>query len=459
LLMRNLMAAIGGALVVTFLWYILNLWMNNAGIAFIREHGWPASTVWLALAAGAVLGVVRNSCRRRADLRRTAAAVLTAADLGLAYTPTVERPSASLPCFENWYSGKDGYTGEIGGEPVSVFDMTEYIRSDDGSCYQSRTIVLLSAAGLPEATACPRWFRGWFAHAFGFGGTTFDPAAAPAGQANTVRRFGRAMRIELPGDPGPWKAETTETRAQDAAVRRIFAPGLMAALLDHRGWSFQTSGGWLACWRGKAVRPRSERPALIAAAKEIRAALLAAVADPTPVVLPPLSLPTPGQYIARMLGTLAGAILGLFATFFGSTSAAADLTLFSFVPFLAMVGGGITGGLFGYWTGAVFGRLSLIARWRPPAEDTPEHRAEKRRRGRWQIGFGCVGWFVGLAAGLTIFITLKEFVWGGNGGWKALLPVIFFGGGVTGLFSGVVIGNQVARRRADRPPNSAKPSV
>ena len=120
MLIRNLMAAIGGALVVTFLWYIVNLSVNDTGIAFVREHGWSVSTVWLALAVGAVLGVVRNSYLRREELRKTAAAIATAADLRLAYTPTVERPSASLPCFENWYSGKDGISGHIGGEPVKV---------------------------------------------------------------------------------------------------------------------------------------------------------------------------------------------------------------------------------------------------------------------------------------------------------------------------------------------------
>ena len=137
--------------------------------------------------------------------------------------------------------------------------------------------------------------------------------------------------------------------------------------------------------------------------------------------------------------------------------AAVDLGLFRFVPLLAMVGGGIAGGLFGYWAGAVFGCMPVIARWRPPPEDTPEQKAENARRGRWQIGFGCVGWFVGLMAGLSIFITLLEFVWGADGGLKVLLPVLFFGGGVTGIICGVVIGNRVARRRTDRQPNNAEP--
>ena len=75
--------------------------------------------------------------------------------------------------------------------------------------------VLLSAAGSTRGDGLPTVASRLVCHAFGFGGTTFRPGSSPADQANTVRRFGRAIQIELPGDPGPWKAATTESQVQN----------------------------------------------------------------------------------------------------------------------------------------------------------------------------------------------------------------------------------------------------
>lgn len=460
--MRRIGAAIGGAVAITFLWYFFNEWVDNAGIAFVRGQGWPLSTAWLTVAGGAIGGVVRDSLRRRGEVQQSSMAVTTADDLGLAYTPAVGRPAARLPCFERWSRGKDGNTGEIGGVPVSVFDMTECVPSDEGNSYPSRTVVLLPVAGPPEFTATPRWLGGRFAHAFGFGAMTFDPSAAPADDAEVVRRFGRAVRIEAPGDPGPLEPATAETHARETAVRRLFSPALMAALLDHPGWSFQADGEWLACWRGNEVRPAGERPEMMADAGAIRAALLAAVADSSPVGLPPLPLPTSGQYRARLLGTVAGAAIGLFGGFFGGFfgggAAAFGLKLFAVVPLLAAAVGVVPGGVFGYVIGAAIGRLPAVARWTPPPEDTPEQKAEKRRRARWQQGCGCLGLFAGFPAGSAVFVALDELAWGGNvkGGWIAMVPILCFGGAITGWVCGSVLGGRLARRRetGDAKPGS-----
>jgi hypothetical protein len=235
----------------------------------------------------------------------------------------------------------------------------------------------------------------------------------------------------------------------------------MATLLDHPGWSFQANGEWLACWRGNEVRPAGERPGLMADAAEIRGALLTAVADSPLVGLPPLPLPTPGQYAARLLGTLGGGLLGLFGGFFGGFfggEEALGLKMFPIVPFLAAAVGGVAGGAFGFVIGAAIGRLPAVGRWTPPPNDTPEQKAEKRRRTRWQQRCGCLGLIVGLFAGFAVFIAVIAFVLQGNvqGGWIALFPILCISGAITGTIGGAAVGRRLDRRqeRGDVKPSS-----
>jgi hypothetical protein len=446
--MSNLFAAIGWSLTLNIIWYFFNECGKNIGITFVREQGWPVSSAWLVLMIGAVFGVLRNMYLHRAELRTAAVALSTAADLGLEYTQTVERPPISLPCFEHWQSGKDGNTGFIDGEPVSVFDMVEDDLSDtDGSSGRARTVVLLPASGLPEIVVSPRWFRGWLAHAFGVLGMTFDSAAAPIGETEIVRRFGRAVRVELPGNPDQWTERTAEEQKQEAAIRRLFTPKLMTTLLRYRDWSFQAGGGWLACWRGDIIQPVRERPELIAAARKIRAALLSAAADPAPVVLPPQTPLNQGQFAVRLLGTLIGALAGCIAGF--ELISTWYMNPFAFAPFIGMIAGLFAGGFCGYWVGAIVGRLPMVARWKLPPPDPLEQKAEKLRRRQWILVCGFVGWCIGLPAGFAAFIALEDFI-RGNGAWKIVYPILAFGGGIAGIICGALVGNRLARRRTER---------
>ncbi len=389
--MRLISATVAGMLTATFLWYFVNGFVQDAGIGFVRGHGWPVSTAWLAAAVGAAAGLVNHSRGRREQKRRAAGAESAAADLGLAFTPTVERPAAALPCFANWYSGKDGNTGVVDGVPVSVFDMTSCIESSEGGdSYPSHTVVLVPAVGLPEFTAGPRSLGSRLTDAFGGGGMTFDPAAA-GDAAEVVRRFGRAVWVDPRGSPGPFEPATAAHLASETTVRRLFTTALMSALLDQPDWSYEANGEWLACYRRKVVRPAGERPHLIAGAVRIRAALLAAAADPPPAGLPPLPLPTPGQYRSRGFGTLAGVVLGMAGGLFGGGAAVSEWDLLKVVWLLAVAVGVVTGGVLGYWVGAAIGLLPAVKRWSPPPAGTPEQQAETRRRSRWQTGCGCVG--------------------------------------------------------------------
>ena len=449
--MRLITATVAGIITVTVLWYFLNPWVGYAGIRFVRGQGWPISTAWLVAAVGAVAGIVNHLRGRRKESHQTDAAELTASELGLAYTPTVERPAAALPCFADWSSGKDGNTGVIDEIPVSVFDMTSYFSSMEGDVYSSKTVVLLPAAGLPEFTARPRQFGDWIDHTFGFSGVTFDPSAA-GDDAEVVRRFGRTVWIDLPGRPETWESATAAHQASVTTLRRLFTPALMTALLHYPDWWYEANGEWLACFRGKVVRPAGERPQMMTAAVEIRAALVAAAANPMPIghpPLPPLPHPTPGQYLSRLLGTLAVAVIGLFGGFFGGGAAAFEWSLWAIVPFLTLAVGGVVGGVLGYLVGVTIGFLPAVKRWTPPPHGTLERQAEKRRRSKWQTGCGCFGWFAGFFVGFLAFVAIEAV--SGNyrmGAWKIAL---FFASPLTGMIVGLLgfgwIGGRIAGRR------------
>ena len=455
--MRLFVAASVGAAATTILWYILDGRTLGAASRIVRELGWPVSSYWLAATVGAICGMISRLPDRRSKLRHSAGTMQAAAELAFTYLPTVERPPAALPCFDKWHSGKDGSTGDLDGVPVSVFDMTECIDTGEGFSYPTRTMMLIPAAGLPALTVSPRW-AGRFAHIFGFGGMTFDPTGAPVDEADTVRQFGRTFRIDLPGDPGQWTPATPESRFNEEWVRRLITPTVMATLHGQPGWSFQAAGGWLACWRGDKVCPAGERPNLIAAAGVIRTALLAAAADPSPVIVSPAQLPTCGQFRARVLGTISGALLGLFGAFFvsffgiakafGHTYPLAGMTL----PLLSAAVSAVVFGLLGYGIGAAAGQIPAIAQWTPAPKPTPEQKAEKARRDSWQRGLGCLGFFIGGASGIATFAALDQLILSNNQASNAriaLLPILAIGGIITGSIGGVVLGSWVARRRAD----------
>jgi hypothetical protein len=448
--MRLIWTAIAGMLTAIILWYFINAWIGDAGIRFIRGQGWPVSTAWLAAAIGAVVGLIQELRGRRNQKIQTAAAEWTGAELGLEYTPTVEQPDTSLRCFANWSSGKDGNVGVIDGVPVSVFDMTSLIDSDEGSSYRAETVVLLPAAGLPKFTVNPRGFGGWLARAFGLGGLTFDPDTA-GNDADVVRHFARTLRVELPGDRVPFEPVTDDDKANEAGVRKLFTTNLMSALLRYPDLSYEANGEWLAFFRRSVLLPAGERPQLLAAAREIRAALLAVAADSSRTGIAALTLPTPGQYLSRWLGTLAGALLGLGGGFFGGGGAALAWGFWMIVPFLAAAVGLVIGGTLGYFAGLAIGQRPAVARWKSNPPGTPEQQAQKHRRSKWQIGCGCFGWFMGFIAGSAIFMLLDAAL--GNPQMQAWNIVLFFGSPLIGMIVGILvfawIGGHIADRRKE----------
>jgi hypothetical protein len=173
------------------------------------------------------------------------------------------------------------------------------------------------------------------------------------------------------------------------------------------------------------------------------------------VPLPPLSLTTPGQYVARMILTFAGAVLGASLAFFGIGPRVSDWIRGFSLPILILAGAMI-GGWIGYWAGVMFGRLPMIARWTPLPASTPEEQAKKLRLDTWHYLFGCFGWPVGLFFGTGLFFGLKSLVLGpASRQWDSLLcPLLVFGGGVAGIICGLLVGIRVTGSYARVPPES-----
>lgn len=419
-------------------WYVLDEFAGGAVVAFVRNAGWPVSTAWLVAGVGAAVGGAVGLRRKRQEHRRTVDTVTAAADLGLTYTAAVPRPDSKLPCFTHWEKGRNGVSGVIDGVPVSAFDLTERIPGGESDTVREWAVVLMPAAGLPAFTLSPRGRFGWLAHAFGFGGMRFDPAAADLLDAPVVRQFGRTFRLDttsatptLVSDPGP----------PTHPSRRLFTPRLMATALDHPDWSLQCDGERLAVLRED--RPEVDRGDWLTAAVTARAALLAAAAHLPAEGLPSPPLRTFGQNAARILGTLGGGALGMFGGFFGS----APLVMgngFFLLPFLGAAGGGLAGGLIGFVLGVMAGRLPAVRNMKlvDPA-------VQNRRRNGWAQGGGCLGFFGGLFGGFAAFIALNELVIGRGGmnvGWLALLPILSLGGAAAGAVVGGFLGSRLARR-------------
>ncbi|MEO2090800.1 MAG: hypothetical protein ABGY75_15050, partial [Gemmataceae bacterium] len=265
----------------------------------------------------------------------------------------------------------------------------------------------------------------------------FDPAAADPLDAPVVRHFGRAFRLDT--------TDVTPTLLPDPApptdpIRRLFTPPLMATALDHPDWSLQCDGERLAVLR--EIRPAANRDEWLTAAMTVRAALLAAAANPPARELPSPPLRTFGQNAARVLGTVGGGVLGMFGGFFGFAPLAMP-NGFVILPFLGAAGGGLAGVLIGFALGVLAGWLPAVRNMKPvdPAE-------QKRRSNRWVRVGGCLGFFAGFFGGGVAFMALDVLVFGPGGpnGWLALFPVLVFGGGFAGLVAGGMLGSRIARR-------------
>lgn len=447
--MGRLGAAIGSgmfaALAAGFLFWLVNRTVQVNNVGWLVRQGGPVGDwrVWAAAGfalgfAGCLIGAARRAAHAR-SVRDVAA------DLGWEYAESFTLPAGAetMPAFTGWSKGRHVMSGTADGVPIQVFDCTTVIPGDDGDAITDRTVALVPVAGLPDFNLRPRTVGRRLLGLAGFDGLSFDPEAAGPADVEIVRQFNerfqlwaddpRAMLKAMAGDGPPDQTE------REAAVRRLFAPAVMAAVNDYPEFAAESAAGYLAVWRGNGIRPAKSRPALRDAAVALREVFRRTERTEDGPVVPG----RPGSGVERQagrmrhtgLGTLAGLFGGFVLSsmlippmFFGAINVNGPGAGFFLVPlvfFGCVIGGGLLGALIG---------SRLPVRVRPPED--PERR--KRRTRAMMVG-GLIGLFVGFFGGFLVFTATKiAFNWRfDNFGVEGS---IFFGSAFGGAGLGATLG-------------------
>jgi hypothetical protein len=322
--MCRLIAAVGSgiaaAVVAGFLFWIINRSYEVNNVGLLRRQDWPISDPWMWAAAGFVVGLVSSliwAARRAAYLRAVRA---VAADRGWAYAESFALPAgaAAMPTFAGWSSGRHAMTGTTDGVPVAVFDCTTIIPGDESDTVTERTVALVPADSLPTFDLRPRSVGRRLLGLVGFEGITFDADAAGPAEADAIRQFTERFQVLL-GDPLEVLKQLAEDDPPDhaeheAALRRLFAPGRMAAVNDFPEYALEASHNFLAVWHGSVVQPARDRPALWTAAVSLRAILTRAGAAGEPVI-PAQPGAAPAEQARRIRNSLFGGLVGSFGGF------------------------------------------------------------------------------------------------------------------------------------------------
>ena len=464
--MPRWISVIASGIVSTAFAGFLFWWVNNMhrvnGVGLLQRQPWPINAPWVWGAGGFAVGAVAQflTGTRRADHARATRAL--AEELGQEYTASYSLPpdATSMAMFEGWSDGRNAMTGREGGGPVAVFDYTTITPGSETNTVTHRTAALLPVEGLPAFDLHPRTLGrrvlGWA----GFEGLTFDPAAAAAADAETVRRFSELFQLftadpmrllESLADDSP-----PEQAGQEEAVRRLFTPSVMQVVTQYRGYAIQSRPGFLAVWRGSGVLPFRKRSELWRAAAALRALLNRPQGEAARVIAGRPGT-EPGRQARKLRNTLVGGVVGLFIGFI----LAAMVTSIVFFRQVRGHGAGL-----GFFLNPVmfFGFILVGAALgagigsRVPVRDSPSRPSEdpmcRKARQRASGIAALVGLFAGFFAGFVAFAVSKLlFHWELDDFGKegAIFFGSIFGGALLGaLVCGTVV-NWFHRRQPDNP--------
>ena len=442
-------SSIGSAVSLAALWWMLNGIYRVNGVGWLTRMGWPFDSVVLCAVIGAVSGAAFGWIRYRRQARHRVDLAVLSEKLDLQFNSEPEEfqpPPMSL--FEKLESIDNRMSGIHEGVSVEVFDLATVVKSDEGSKTYRQTVVLLPARGLPKFQLNAKTLGYRFLDWIGARGVTFDPAAGPTeADRSAIEQFGRHYNLSA-GDTTDLAAGTPEIFSeQDQLVRTRFTLEVLKVLAKRPGWSIQSDCEHLAFWKGREVRPASERPRLLATALELRTALLQS--SDGAVVVPPLPGADRGRQSARFQGALLGGVIGLFGSFF-----------VGFIAFVAIMFGkpfgddrgfpeifliplvlaiGTFGGIF------IGSRLPITK----PLLRKPKDPKHEKRVG-CAILFGLFGGFMfGAVAGAAVGIALDI----DN---VVLMVVLFFGGSGIGAIGGPILcgmaANKLLRRNETKTP-------
>src|SRR5262249_5698093 len=244
---------------------------------------------------------------------------------GLRYTAEAMRADLpEMPLLEGWSEGRHLMSGDRGGMPVRVLDVTTVVERQESREARHRTVALVPAEGLPAFDLRPRTRAMRLLGMAGVEGVTFDPMSVVANPAaaDAVAVFGRLFHL-MPSDVAPAGLLGTdfapEVEDSEQALRGFFTPDLMGAFNRHPGHSAQAAAGTLAAWRGESFLPARERIELLDTALALRAALTrtaaAHAAGGAQAVVAALPGTDPESQAARLRNTVVGCVVGFFLGF------------------------------------------------------------------------------------------------------------------------------------------------
>ncbi len=391
----------------------------------LRRFGWPFSSVLTLALLNAFGGFKFGRAFEVQRLRRAAARE----------DPVVEDESEEpvddnlpeMPVFANRVDIERRRTERVNGVAVDLFDLTtETSDGDGGTVRTTRTIALMTVAGLPSFELRPSQFHDLILKWAGAVGLEFDERAPGTldGQ-ETVAEFAATYRVTAASAEAMISGTAD---ADEAAVRRVFPLRAMQLLLGRSDWHLESHGGHLACWVEGDVLGKKRREQFVTEAAALRGIILAANAGAVgePLAAPQGVVPV-RQQAARLQASLLGGVLGAFASFFAAAVLHAG-EVFGKQNMMVMFPLVIVSGVI---LGATIGRLLPLRR--PVLQKPKDERREKF------VGCACLlGLFGGFfAGGIGGFIT-GELI-GLQMGDHKQRAMLFFGGMGLGTFSGPVI--------------------
>lgn len=274
------------ALAALMLRWVVNHVATNDGVGIIDSLlVWPLNEWWMWAAAGSVCGLIESVRKRAHEEDRTA----WAAQHGGQYQESVEQSELEgvdeFSLFRRWHRGRNRITTSVAGMRCEMFDFTEVYEGEDTS-YYSQTVWLLPrlTKRLPSFELMPAGYLPTMLRVAGFEGVriTATPNASPRIDL-AVDNFNR--RFVLLPDGIEWLAEAARgARTRDATdlplLAGLFSLELIRELLNHDGWSVESTGAGLAIWKRRTVTPFHLRDAAHREVEQIVAAIQESAATP-----------------------------------------------------------------------------------------------------------------------------------------------------------------------------------
>jgi hypothetical protein len=456
-------SCLGGAIGAGALWAFLNGVSTVNGVGLLERQGWPLSDVVIFAGVGAVAGLFNGVRRSAREWERGLEVAELCEGSGLRYTAEAMRADLpEIPLLEGWSEGRHLMSGERGGVPVRVLDVTTVVQRQESREARHRTVALVPAEGLPAFDLRPRTRAVRLLGMAGVAGITFDPmSVADPGAADAVAVFGQLFHLMPPGVAPAGLLGTDfapEVEDSEQALRGFFTPDLMGGFNRHPGHSAQAAAGTLAVWRGESFLPARERTELLDTALALRAALTrtaaAHAAGGAQAVVAALPGTDPESQAAGLRNTVVGGVVGFFLGFgLGATAMfsaplaknpgnAGWVTLANPVLFFGSVALGVALGAF------LGSRLPVRPLAGGPAGSvlTPLQRAARRKLTTAGtvagLGLGLLGGFAAFTSALVGFQPKAPDV--------TLMGGLFFGSVSLGAAVGAFLGGATARFLYDR---------